>query len=63
MTVTPDAPRPRPAARSSCGLAFALFLFSVMLGMMGIGSGISMLLFAGAVVFALLSGILYVLHR
>lgn len=53
----------RPAARGSCGLAFACFLFAVTLGILGMGQGIGMLLGAAAFVFAILAGILYVLNR
>jgi hypothetical protein len=51
------------SARSSCGLAIALFLMSIALGMMGIGKGFAILLTIAAFFFALLAGLLYVLKK
>ena len=65
MTTEPPPPT-KPAssaAKSSCGLAFALFLFAVMLGMMGMGKMFAILLTAAAFFFALVSGVLYVLKK
>ena len=53
----------RPAARGSCGLAIACFLFAVMLGMFGMGQGIAYLLTGAAFVFLLVAGIMYVLNK
>lgn len=61
MTTSPTIDR--SASRNSCGLAFACFLFAVMLGMFGMGRGFAILLMLGAVVFALLAGILYVFRK
>jgi hypothetical protein len=53
----------RPGARQSCLLAVALFLFAVALGAVGIGKGFAMLLTLAAFIFAIVSGILYVLNK
>jgi hypothetical protein len=64
MTVAPQSPPPQTSsARSSCGLAIALFLMSIALGMMGIGKGFAILLTIAAFFFALLAGLLYVLKK
>lgn len=59
LTFVMDAKK-RSASKGSCGLAIALFLFAVMLGMMNIGQGIGMILGGGAILFAIIAGILYV---
>jgi hypothetical protein len=53
----------KPGARQSCLLAVALFLFAVVLGMIGMGKGFAVLLTLAAFIFAIVSGILYVLNK
>ena len=50
----------RQASRGSCGLAIALFLFAVMLGILELAPGIATLLGAGALAFVVVAGVLYV---
>lgn len=63
LSVAVQPPRGKSAARGACGLAIALFLFAVMLGMFGMGESFAVLLGAGAFVFAIVAGVLYVLKR
>jgi hypothetical protein len=58
-----DEQRGRSAARGSCGLAVACFLFAILLGMFGMGQGLAMLLTGAAFVFAIFSGLFYVLKK
>jgi hypothetical protein len=63
LLAVPVVPVNRNASRGSCGLAIAMFLFAVMLGMMHIGQGLGVLLGAAAFVFAIVAGVLYVIGK
>lgn len=59
-----DTPVKRETAgRSLCGLAVALFLFSIVLGMLGMGKALSMLLVGGAFIFGVIGAVFLALRK
>lgn len=63
VTVTPPIAQQATAAKSMCGVAVALFLFSVALGMLNMGKALSLLLVAAAVLCGIVGTIFYALKK